>query len=185
MTENETGTGSEPAAPAPGPAAKRPLVISAALLAVALLAAVVTGVSWAIAANGGTAAFAAERDDALQAGTQGIINFNTLDHRDVQGGLDRWEASSTGPLHEDVVRGRQQYVDTITQAKTVTSAEVLSAGLTELNERAGKARMIAVVKVVVTPEGQPPTEKRSRYQAELTRENDQWKLSVLGPVAVG
>ncbi|WP_258343678.1 hypothetical protein [Saccharopolyspora gregorii] len=184
MTENAAEPGPETEN---RPTAKRPwpVLVSGIALAVAVVAALVTGITWAVAASNGNAAYAAERDDALQAGTQAIINFNTLDFRDVQPGLDLWERSSTGPLHEDVVRGRQQYADSITQAKTVTKAEVLSAGLTELNDRAGKARMIAVVKVTVTPEGQQPAEKRSRYQAELTREGQDWKLSVLGPVAVG
>lgn len=184
MTENVADAGPEPEN-RPSRTTRSPLLLPSIALAVALVAALFFGVSWAVAANGGSAAYGAERDAALQAGTQSIINFNTLDHRDVQHGLDLWERSSTGPLHEDVVRGRQQYADSITQAKTVTKAEVLAAGLTELNERAGKARMIAVVKVTVTPDGQPPTEKRSRYQAELTREGEDWKLSVLGPVAVG
>ncbi|MEU6127704.1 hypothetical protein ABZ805_00915 [Saccharopolyspora sp. NPDC047091] len=184
MTENAAEPGPEPEN-RPTTRRSRPVLISGIALAVALVAALVTGITWAVAASSGNAAFAAQRDDALQAGTQAIINFNTLDFHDVQPGLDLWERSSTGPLHEDVVRGRQQYADSITQARTVTKAEVLSAGLTELNDHAGKARMIAVVKVTVTPDGQPPTEKRSRYQAELTRDGQDWKLSVLGPVAVG
>jgi len=161
------------------------VLASAISFGVAALAALLFGVSWAFAAGSGEADYAKARDEALEAGTQAVINFNTLDYRDVQHGLDLWANSSTGPLHEEVVKGREANAARITQAKSVTKAEVLSAGLTELNDRAGKARMIAVVKVTVTPEGQPPAEKRSRYQAELTREGEQWKLSVLGPVSVG
>jgi Mce-associated membrane protein len=34
-------------------------------------------------------------------------------------------------------------------------------------------------------EGQPPANKQDRYQAELTREGDVWKISGLGTVPVG
>lgn len=184
MSENETAAGVE-IDRGSTERTRLPAMASLISVVVAAAAALFFGVSWALAAGGGAAGYATARDEALQAGTQAVINFNTLDYHDVQRGLDRWAQSSTGPLHEEVVKGRQANAERITQAKTVTNAEVLSAGLTELNERAGKARMIAVVKVTVTPDGQPPTEKRSRYQAELTREGQEWKLSVLGPVPVG
>lgn len=162
------------------------LLVSVVLLVLCAAAALFFGVSWAVAANDESVGFAAQRDDALQSGQLAIINFNTLDYRDVQKGLDRWAQSSTGPLHEEVVKGRDANAAKIAEAKSSTSAKVLDAAMTELDDRAGKARMIAVVEVVVTQEGQPqPAKKQSRYQAELTREGTQWKLSGLGPVAVG
>jgi Mce-associated membrane protein len=114
-----------------------------------------------------------------------IANFNTLDYHQVNQGLDRWAQSSTGQLHDEVEKGRQANAQRIVQAKASTKATVLDAALTQFDPQAGKARMIAVVKVDVTPEGQPPAEKRNRYQADLTRTPDGWKLASLGPVAVG
>lgn len=161
------------------------VLAAAVLVAVSAVAATFFGVSWAVAANDDSLAFAVERDEALADGRQAIVNFNTLDYRDVQTGLDQWAASSTGPLHDEVVKGRQANADRISQAKSTTKAQVLDASLSELNSQSGKARMIAVVKVTVTQEGQPPVDKRSRYQAELTRDGEAWKLSGLGPVSVG
>jgi Mce-associated membrane protein len=159
--------------------------VTAIVLAVTALTALSSGVWWAVATNSESVSFATERDEALRVGRQAIINFNTLDHHDVQRGLDLWAQSSTGPLHEEVVKGRDANAARIAEGKSTTTAEVLDAAITELDVRAGKARMISVVKVTVTPEGQQPTEKRSRYQAELTREGQEWKLSALGPVSVG
>ena len=161
------------------------LLLAAAVLVVCAATAVFYGVSWAVAANDESVGYAAQRDNALQAGQQAIVNFNTLDYRDVQRGLDRWAASSTGPLHEEVLKDREPSAAKIAEAQSTTTAKVLDSAVTELDDRAGKARMIAVVEVVVNQEGQQPTTKQSRYQAELTREGDQWKLSGLGPVAVG
>ncbi len=167
--------------------ARRPrgFVVAVVLFVVCAAAAGGLGASWALAANDDSVAFAVERNQVMEDGRQAILNFNTLDHKDVQKGFDRWVASSTGPLREEVERGRDQNAQQIQQAKTSTEAEVVDAALTELDRRAGKAKMIAVVKVVQEREGQQPSEKRSRYEAELTREGEQWKLSGLGPVAVG
>ncbi len=165
----------------------RPAVIAVCVaLVLSAGAALFFGVSWALAAGSQSVTYAQERDQVQRVGSQDVINFNTLDYRKVQQGLDLWVASSTGPLHDEVMQGRQANADKITQAKATTQAEVLDSAVTELDDRAGKARMIAVVRVTVTPDGQPPSVKRSRYQAELTRDGDgQWRLSGLSPVDVG
>jgi Mce-associated membrane protein len=163
----------------------RGVLAALVLFAVCLAACLFLGISWALAANDESVGYAAERDQALQDGRSAITTFNTLDHRDVQHGLDQWEQSSAGQLRDEVRQGRQNYAGQIAQAKSTTTAKVLDAGIVELDERAGKARMIAVVQVTVAVEGQQPTVKRDRYQAELTREGATWKLSGLGAVPAG
>jgi Mce-associated membrane protein len=167
------------------PASRRPPVVALVLLPVSLLACLLTGTFWALAANGSSVAYAEVRDAALQDGQSAIINFNTLDYQDVDRGLQRWEDNSTGALRDEVRQGRLDYATRIVQAKSTTTARILDAGIVELDDRAGKARMIAVVQVTVTINGQQPTNKQDRYQAELTREGEKWKLSGLGIVPVG
>jgi Mce-associated membrane protein len=166
-------------------AARRRPVVSLVLFATSLVAVLFFGVSWALAANDSSLAYAEVRDAALLDGQSAIINFNTLDYRDVDRGLQRWEDNSTGPLRDEVRQGRQNYATQIVQAKSSTTARILDAGIVELDERAGKARMIAVVQVTVTIDGRQPANKQDRYQAELTRVGDTWKLSGLGTVPVG
>jgi Mce-associated membrane protein len=138
-----------------------------------------------LAATSSSVAYAEERDTALQQGTNAVIAFNTLDHKNVEAGLKRWEEYSTGPLHDEIRKSHEDYATKIQQAKSSTTAKVLDSGLTELDPQAGKAKMIAVVQVTVTIDGQKPSTKQDRYQAELTREGDTWKLSNLGTVPVG
>lgn len=157
----------------------------AVLFTVSLAACLVLGFSWWRAAGDPEVAYAAERDRALHDGRAAIISFNTLDHRDVPGGLDRWERDSTGPLREEIKQGRQRYAEQIERAGSTTEAQVVDAGLTQLDARAGKAEMLAVVRVTVTVQGQPPSTKQDRYHAELTREGAVWKLSNLQAVPVG
>ncbi|PKW12929.1 hypothetical protein [Saccharopolyspora spinosa] len=161
------------------------LVVGLVALAISLVACVGLGVTWALAVNNSSVSRAEMRDAALRDGQSAIINFNTLDYRDVDRGLQRWEDDSTGPLRDEVRQGRQNYATQIGQAKSSTTARILDAGIVELDERAGKARMIAVVQVTVSIDGQQPANKQDRYQAELTHEGETWKLSGLGTVPVG
>ncbi|MEB3368710.1 nuclear transport factor 2 family protein [Saccharopolyspora mangrovi] len=165
--------------------ARRRPKLSLVLFVVSLVCALVLGVLWVLAINNSSVAYAETRDEALQQGQEAIINFNTLDYKDVDRGLQRWEDNSTGALRDEVKQGRKDYATRIQQAKSTTSARVLDAGIVELDENAGKARMIAVMQITVTVEGQPPANKQDRYQAELTREGDVWKISGLGTVPVG
>ncbi|MFF7877993.1 nuclear transport factor 2 family protein [Streptomyces californicus] len=137
------------------------------------------------AANDDSASFAQARDDALAAGEQAVQNMNTLDHKTLEQGLDSWEQSTTGDLHRQLVDGRDAFARQITEAKTVSTAKVLSGAVTELDERAGRAGVMVALRVTVTaPEGEPVV-KESRLIGSLTRTSEGWKLSALGQAPVG
>ncbi|GGS75179.1 membrane protein [Streptomyces tanashiensis] len=143
------------------------------------------GRSWYAAAHDDSAAYAAQRDRALAAGEQAVQNLNTLDHRRVDQGLDLWETSTTGELHEQLVDGRTEFTSQVKTAKTVTTARVLSGAVTELDDRAGRARLLVALRITVTTPDSKSTEKDSRMLGELTRTDGQWKLSALGQAPVG
>ncbi|MGQ4409188.1 hypothetical protein ACN6K8_000044 [[Kitasatospora] papulosa] len=131
------------------------------------------------------AAYAGGRDEALAAGEQAVQNMNTLDHAKVEQGLDSWEESTTGDLHKQLVDGRDAFVEQIEAARTVSTAEILSGAVTELDDRAGKAGVMVALRVTVTaPEGKPAV-KESRMLGQLTRTSEGWKLSALGQAPVG
>lgn len=165
---------------------KNPLVVAAIVLTVA--AAVCAGWggwSWYGAAHDDAAAYASTRDDALAAGEQAVQNMNTLDHQRLDQGLDTWEESTTGDLHQQLVEGRGGFVKQIKEAKTVSTAKVLSGAVTELDGRAGKASVMVALRITVTaPEGKPAV-KESRMLGQLTRTSGGWKLSALGQAPVG
>ncbi|MFF4242885.1 nuclear transport factor 2 family protein [Streptomyces sp. NPDC001822] len=137
------------------------------------------------AAHDDSAAYAQARDDALAAGEQAVQNMNTLDHAELEGGLDSWEDSTTGDLHRQLVDGRDAFVKQIEAAKTVSTARILSGAVTELDDRAGRAAVMVALRVTVTgPEGKPAV-KESRMLGQLTRTSAGWKLSALGQAPVG
>ena len=152
------------------------------LVVVAAFAAVWFGVTWIQAANDDSLGRAKARDEVDRIGRQAIIIFNTLDYRKVDEGLDNWQNASTGVLRDDVIGRRESSKQAIVQAKAVTSANVLSLAVTELNEFEGKATVIAAVVTDVTPEGKPADKKYQRILAALDRTGDGWKLAAIQPV---
>ncbi|MFE2058217.1 nuclear transport factor 2 family protein [Streptomyces sp. NPDC059446] len=161
---------------------RNPLVVAAVVLTVA---AGWGGWSRYDAAHDGSAAYAEARDAALAAGEQAVQNMNTLDHAQVEKGLDNWEESTTGDLHRQLVEGRDAFVKQIEAARTVSTARILSGAVTELDDRAGKAGVMVALRVTVTaPEGKPAV-KESRMLGQLTRTSEGWKLSALGQAPVG
>ncbi|MFD7710741.1 hypothetical protein ACFV6E_37930 [Streptomyces sp. NPDC059785] len=162
--------------------------ITALALVLALIAggfAAWTCWDWYDAAHDDTVAYAEQRDDALAAGEQAVQNLNTLDHRDIDRGLDLWETSTTGDLHRQLVDGRDEFATQVKTAQTVTTAKVLSGALTELDDRAGRARVLVALRVTVKTPGKAGTDKDSRMLGELTRTGGHWKLSALGQAPVG
>ncbi len=192
---SESSTEAQPGDSAEGAGANRsprrrpgasPLLAAAIVLLV--IAASCTGGfgwSWYTAAHDNSLSYSRMRDEALGAGEQAIKNLNTLDYRTVKQDLNVWLSSSTGELHNEIAQGREQFVQRIRRARTITTAKILDSALTELNERAGKASIIVALRITVTPPEGKPITKRSRLEGELTRTDSGWKLSSAGQVPVG
>lgn len=163
-----------------------------AVTAVAVAASVVAagfaayyGWSWYRAAHDESLRFSRARDAVVRAAEQGVQNLNTLDYRTADQDFTTWERSSTGALHDQLVQGRTQFEEQVRQARTVTTAKILEAAVTELDTRTGKAGVIVALQITVTPQDGQATTKPSRMRAQLTRTSSGWKLSALGQAPVG
>ncbi|MFP5019788.1 hypothetical protein [Pseudonocardia phyllosphaerae] len=183
VTLDERPGGPQDAATDPAPAGPtrlaRLLPIAAA---VAALAAIVFGVLWLIAANSDAVQVADARDEALRDARQAVINLNTLDYHDAQKGLDLWIQSSSGSVRDEFVKNRDSYAQLVTQQKRTTAATVTDAAVTEVDPRAGTARVLLGVDVTVTPEGRQPAVTRQRIEAGMTRTDEGWKVDALEPL---
>src|SRR5258708_16739159 len=99
------------------------IATASALLAAAVVFAAFSGWAWLSAPRASAAA--PIRDEALRAGEQAALNFNTLDYRRVDQGVSLWAQSSTGALHRQVVAGRTAFEQQVRQAHTVTTPNTL------------------------------------------------------------
>jgi Mce-associated membrane protein len=143
--------------------------------------------AWSYAGTRGdsTLSYAKARDAVLADGRRDITLLNTVDsaHRDRD--LARWLDATTGPLHDQLTRTHGADAAALKQSGASTSAAVTDAAVTELDTRAGTAKLIATVGVRVMPRSGAATTDRKRFEAGLTRTSDGWKLTALTAVPVG
>ncbi|MFG2717785.1 hypothetical protein ACGFW5_05690 [Streptomyces sp. NPDC048416] len=159
-----------------GPRLRRALAVAVIALSTAFAA--FGGWAYVDARNDTSLAYAASRDTALKAGRTQIVALSTLDAAHPDTTLRTWLDASTGPLHDELRRAGT--------GKPSASArgEVTDAALTELDDRAGSAKLIATVQVRLTPKGGAVTTDRKRFEATLQRIGSGWKLKALNAVPV-
>lgn len=155
------------------------------LVTIAVVAAGWFGLSYQQAAHDESLQYSQLRDEVRQAGEQAVQNLNTLDYRNAAAGLQIWAQSSTGDLNQQLTANQSQVTAQLQKAKTITTAKVLEAALTALDERAGTATVLVALKITVTPETGAPVDKSNRFEGQLTRTDAGWKLSAVGPVPIG
>lgn len=163
------------------------LVVSTGLVVIAAVCAGWFGWSWhesqASASTSPSTAGSGVVEQALKQGEQDVQAFNTLSYKDLAGGLRRWQAASTGVLLQETTKGWSGFAKQVTKAKTVSTATILDAAITSLNQHT--AGIIAAVQVTVTPAKGSAATKRNRLEGTLTRTASGWKLSSLTVVPVG
>ncbi|HTZ45714.1 MAG TPA: hypothetical protein VMB79_17775 [Jatrophihabitans sp.] len=162
----------------------RSTILLAVLATAALVFAVLGWTGWWQADHDGSLGYAHSRDAVALAARQDIVLLNTLDYQHLDAGLQTWLAASTGTLHDQLSQVGAADRSSIVAAKTVTSGKVLAAAVTQLDDRAGTATVIASVEITVTPAGSKATVKRNRFTATMSRVGAAWKLSDLQQVPV-
>jgi Mce-associated membrane protein len=170
-------------------------VVAIGLLAIAAVGAGFFGWRWqdSRSATTGTSAGGAAGgsrssqlvQEVLRQGEQDVQSFNTLSYRNLSQGLSNWQNSSTGTLRTETTSGWSSFAKEVTKLKTVTTATILDAALTSLNQQNGTAGIIVALQVTVTPAKGSAATKRSRLEGTLTKTSSGWKLSSLGEVPVG
>ncbi len=174
----------QPAVAADAPSSRVPLLCAIGLL-VACVAFLVVGVVVHVRDSGPAPTPASSvRDAALLAARQDIVVLNSLDYRNLDQGLNRWLAASTGTLHASFEHITAADRKRITDAKSVTTARIVEAAVVSLDATNGNATVIASVELTVTPPSGKAVIKRERQQADVTRIDGMWKISALQQVGV-
>ena len=165
------------------------LVVSTGLVVIAAVCAGWFGWSWhnssASAATSPSTAGATVVQRALRQGEQDVQAFNTLSYKDLAGGLKQWQAASTGVLRQETTSGWSGFAKQVIKAKTITTATILDAAITSLDQQKHTAGIIAAVQITVTPATGSAATKRNRLSGTLSETPSGWKLSSLSVVPVG
>lgn len=146
---------------------------------VALLAAAWFGWSWWSAAQDDGLARGREREAVLVAASGQLEVLNTIDYRSGAHDVDRWLGVTTGRLGKDLTGDRQIQIDRANTSKTVATAKLKQAAVTELDAVAGTARLMAVLDVEVSTGGGTAAPKVSRLTVDYQRVEDGWKVSAV------
>ena len=159
------------------------------LLAVSVVAVVLTYLSWRGADDDPDLARAELRDRAVIEGTAAVETMTSMDHRDVEAGIKAWQAVSTGVLHDQLLTVGEDEQEMLAGQGKIATGRVVQAAVTELTDRT--ATLIAAVEVTVRDdesgdgdEGEEPAIKRNRFSADLVLVNGRWKIENLQQVAV-
>ncbi|WP_188111370.1 hypothetical protein [Nocardioides antri] len=129
-----------------------------------------------------TAHAAETRDQVLIAASAAVETLNTLDHRDVPGGIDAWESVTTGGLGDQIEGIGEKEVVALAKAGAVSTARVVEAAVVELDVSAGSAEVLAFTEVTVTPRSGADAIDRHRYVVELQRVDERWLVTALTPM---
>lgn len=162
-----------------------PLRIAIALVVVSLTFAGWAGWTWRRAGTDESLAYAQARDDVLAAGRAHVVLLTSLDTSDVDAGIDRWLTVSTGPLRDELASTDAKTRKTLQDGGTVATGRVLDAAVSELDTRAGTAKLLVSVEIATSVSGGEPATKRNRFVAGLTRTDRGWLLSALDQVPLG
>ncbi|MDQ7802288.1 hypothetical protein Q5425_00995 [Amycolatopsis sp. A133] len=152
----------------------RVLVVAAVL---SVLAAAFSGWAWWRAAADDSAARGRERDAVLAAAGPELVTLNTIDYRSAGADVDRWIAAATGRYGKDLAGDRQLQIDRATTARTVSTASLVQAAVTEIDVNTGKARLLAVLDVRVSTGGGAVAPRLNRLTVDVSRSPAGWKIA--------
>jgi Mce-associated membrane protein len=143
------------------------------------------GWTWLQAGGDDSIAYANARDEVLSVARTQVATLTTLDAHDVDGGIDKWLAVSTGGLRDELSATDAKTRKTLSDQGTVATGRVLDAAVSELDTRSGTAKLLVSVEISTAKAGSPPVAKRNRFVAGMSRVDDGWKLSALDQVPLG
>lgn len=152
-------------------------ILGAAVAAAVAVAVLVTagwfGARWALTDT----RIADARDSALDGARQAAINLNSINPDDVAGSVALMESSTTGDMHDQITKSRDQVTQLAAQSKARLEATVLSAALTELNTDDDTAKALVVVAQTSTYPDKQPTKQRVTWTLNMRETDGAWKAA--------
>jgi Mce-associated membrane protein len=148
-------------------------------LAVTAAFAIWAGASYWQAAASASVTLGQARDQVLQAAQQEIADLNTVQPARIAAWQARWLTDTTGREHAQVQQTNPAARAQIEKVKTSAQGTVTDAAVTQLDNQAGTAQVIATVRVRQTAQSGATDTVSNRYLAGLTRTAAGWKISSL------
>ena len=153
------------------------------LSAVALLIAVAAAVLAALTARAMSAAEhdSSVRDGALAAGRQIAVDFAAYDYRRLAEDFKRVADESTGEFHKNYLSQSAQAQELIVKAKSVSTAEVASAGLVSADEKRATV-VVALNRTIDNVSLKQPANDSFGLEIVLLFQRGKWLASEVNPL---
>ncbi|MDT5085652.1 MAG: Mce-associated rane protein [Mycobacterium sp.] len=149
------------------------LALSAALLIVAALGALV---GWLGFRAHESHQRAQQREVFLQAACQGALNLTTISYTEADADIKRILDSSTGGFYDDFQKRSQPFVDVVKQAQSKSQGTITAAGLESV--QADSAQALVTVAVTTSNVGAPEQQPRVwRMRVSVQKIGDTAKVS--------
>ncbi|MGH3452244.1 MAG: hypothetical protein ACRDQW_16290 [Haloechinothrix sp.] len=158
---------------------KNMFLASLALCAGAFIAAVVFGVLWWTSANSDETRVAEAREDVLSVASDAIQAYTEFDYENPDAYRDGQLALSTKGMRDQINQAWKNVRQIIVENKQSAETTIFDIAVDELNEREGKAAVIASLEVEIK-RGEESATKRVRIQTQMERVDGTWKLSGIG-----
>ena len=127
---------------------------------------------------------ARQRDAAVDAASQVLVNAYSFDYRDVDSAMDALREASTGEFLDQQQQWSTEVKDRVEQQKAVTSATIGNAAVEEFDADAGTAKVLFVFTARSERAELPPVTGRQAAVVHVVRIDDSWKVSQIVPVGV-
>ena len=148
---------------------------------VAFAAAVAGGVYWWSGTHGSAASASAQRDEAVDAAEQIVVNINTVRPESIDDDLKKAQDSLTDPMLTEYNKIRQRFADGLRQAQATITVTPAGAALTTFDNERGTASAIVAINVSASSATTPPTQKQQLFQVEMLRTPTGWKATKAAP----
>ncbi|WP_051468524.1 hypothetical protein [Actinomadura oligospora] len=132
--------------------------------------------------------YAAQLSDMKDTAVRDMVMLNSVDPSRAQLDMEHWLDISTGTLREALQRDLPAAQAKFAKQQVPTRGEVTAAAVTSFDKDAGKATVLASVRVFLGADsgGAPSSEQRKRFEVGMKRISDGlWKVESLTPVAPG
>lgn len=159
----------------------RTTTVLALLAVLAVLLAVAAGVYWYLGTRGPAASASLQRDLAVDAAEQIVVNINTVRPETLDADLAAAQNSLTDPMLTEYGKVRQRFADSLRQTRASVVATSIGASLTTIDTERGTASALVAIDVRASSATTPPTQKQQLFQVEMQRTPDGWKAAKAAP----
>jgi len=118
------------------------------------------------------------RNEAIQAARQVATNMVSISYGTAERDVARVTSGATGTFKDQWASMSKQFVDAAAKAQSTSTGQVLSAGITSMDDDSGEA-IVSVTTIVTSPQVPNGRPGYFRFVFDVTKTDGRWLVSKL------